>query len=418
MKIKKILSVVLVAALLFTALCINVSADEGVTYEESATQNYNYKSAITFNPKSFGYSISLDESKIAALDGASAAYELVVTEISVYCTKSPYNYNYLSEDETERATFEEIFTELARTKEIEDGIENGDLPDGYQDADAAERPFYGVEGVNITVKYKAVFESPKAFGELDMRVDVNGFSLPPKTGNSLVDGFIEGVPVPTTLEFTPSADTKNKDFPYVTGVTVNTMPTKDKYTDAEYFDLEGVSVNATLSNGETGTITYGGNATNMFTTVPAKNQKLTTDVTSVATFIAGYKISALPVQVSHQWSEGYVNITTNKVSISNSGYHAIVCEGCGEAKDAQPHIHPELNPDYEAGEVDEWTYNEDATFLKNGTRSSVCPDCGTVLVADAPNTAGYLTALGNYHFIVVILDYVSVLLSIIDGAVN
>ncbi|MGN0526401.1 MAG: hypothetical protein ACI4IF_03120 [Acutalibacteraceae bacterium] len=418
MKIKKILSVVLVAAMLFSALCINVSADEGITYEESALKSYNYSSAITFNPKLFGYSISADESKIAALDGESTAHELVVTEISAYCTKSPYNYNYLSEDEAERAAFEEMFTELARTKEIKDAIKNGDLPEDYKDEDAAERQFYGVENVSITVKYKAVFESTKAFGDLDMVVKVDGFSLPPSTGNSLIDGFIEGVPIPTTLEFTPSVDTKNKDFPYVSSVTVNTMPTKDKYTDAEYFDLEGVSVNATLSNGEAGTITYGGNATNMFTTVPSKNEKLTTDVTSVATFIAGYKISALPVQVSHQWSEGYVNITTNKVSASNTGYHAIVCEGCGETKDAQPHSFPNLYPDTEAGEVDEWTYNEDATFLRNGTKSCVCPDCGTVLVADAPNTAQYLTALGDYHFIVVILDYVSVLLSIINSAVN
>ena len=160
----------------------------------------------------------------------------------------------------------------------------------------------------------------------------------------------------------------------------------------------------------------------MFTANPSKDEKLNVNATEVIAYFDGIELVKLPVNVTHAWSKDFVSITTDLYSESKPGYHAIVCDGCGEAHNAQPHIpSPVLDENGdplvdEEGNVVCWTSNNDQTFLKNGTESSICQDCGAVLTRNTFGTADYNDTLANYHFIRVILDYINALLRIINGA--
>jgi hypothetical protein len=163
----------------------------------------------------------------------------------------------------------------------------------------------------------------------------------------------------------------------------------------------------------------------MFTTTPAKNARIPAGTTEISTFFFGSKLTSIPVIVSHAWSDGPVSITTDKYSDNKPGYHAIVCNGCGEAHNAQPHV-PAIaldengNPivDENGNPVQDWKSNEDATFTSNGTASCVCQDCGATLTKDVLGSAQFNTAFANYHFLIVIFEYINLILRIIGTSVG
>jgi hypothetical protein len=124
----------------------------------------------------------------------------------------------------------------------------------------------------------------------------------------------------------------------------------------------------------------------MFTCNPSKDEKLSVFSTEVVTFFAGQYLSRIPVNVDHKISDGYVCITTDYYTENKPGYHAKVCEGCGEAHDAQPH---EVNPDA-------WTSNNDATFMNNGTESTNCLVCNAVVTRNTFGTAGFNETFADY----------------------
>jgi hypothetical protein len=162
----------------------------------------------------------------------------------------------------------------------------------------------------------------------------------------------------------------------------------------------------------------------MFTANPSKDEKLNVNVREVIAYFDGVELAKLPVSVTHAWSSSYVSITTNKVTEGNPGYHAILCDGCGEAHDSQPHNPTPVLDENGDPVLDEdgnpvcWTFNNDQSFLNNGTESSICSDCGAVLTRDTFGTADYNDSLANYHFIRVILDYINALLRIINGSIG
>ena len=113
----------------------------------------------------------------------------------------------------------------------------------------------------------------------------------------------------------------------------------------------------------------------------------------------------IPSNHTCKYSEGFVNITTYKYTEENPGYHAFVCEGCGETHNAQHHT-----PKYE-----EWTYNNDQTFIANGTESNVCSDCGTILTRDTFGTADFNETFSDMHFFKVIFEYINMLIRLFSA---
>ena len=74
--------------------------------------------------------------------------------------------------------------------------------------------------------------------------------------------------------------------------------------------------------------------------------------------------------------------------------------------------------DEDGNEVQKWTSNEDASFVGNGTASSACQDCGATLTKDVHGSAGFNSAFENYHFLLVIFEYINLLLRFITTAIG
>ena len=401
---KKLLSVLLVAALLFSSISlISVSAEEATpALSYTVTGSYNLGVKTDAQKELFNVDVIVDSSKIAALDGESKAY----------------------------------------TYEIDSIVANG--IDYMTDEDAFFAAFDSEDyaGTVFEVTFTINFESDKVFGTLDYTVNVTGFMEPLEIGLGPVDDALAGVALPVDVTFSDNV----WQFPALDEMAILQKPTKQDYKDTEHFDFEGTKVAVqtkvatsyvevpdstgalhrvyTYETGYAGLVEYGPETANMFTTNPSKDEKLNVNVKEVIAYFDGIELAKLPVTVEHAWSSGYVSITTNKYTEGNPGYHAILCDGCGEAHDAQPHNptpvldengEPVLN---EEGEIVCWTFNNDQTFLNNGTESSICSDCGAVLTRDTFGTADYNDSLANYHFIRVILDYINALLRIINGSIG
>ncbi len=391
MNSKRLFASLIAAILLFTSFCIpTVAADEEFTPALSYTKKVNIvissSNILTDSTLSpFGVDVKLLDTNIVALDGATTEHRVTIKSISS------------QRDGQELVTYDpenpEPFLDVFRfTETDEDGeIIRKSLP--------------------LNIEIQIDFADDRIFGELGYEITVSGFSTPPDLGIGIDIG--DSVAVPTDIVRTYTIN----EFPTLVSLTPTSLPSKKFYTDAEKPELDGISINVETSAGEKGSVTYGAANAHAFTTVPEKSEKLIAGTEEISTFFYGQLISAIPVTVEHDWSNGFVSITTDKYipptvdaegnsSEGKPGYHAIVCNGCGETHSAAKHV------------VDEnaWVYNNDQTFTSNGTSSTVCLDCGATLTMDVLGSADYNTAFENYHFLKVIFDYINMILRLISNA--
>lgn len=397
---KKSLAVLLVAVLLISSFSILSVAAPAPGLSYTVTGTYNLGSKTDAQKELFNLDLIIDSSKIAALDGASKSYTYEVDSIVAN------GIDYMTDEDAFFAAFDS---------------------EDYS-------------GTTLEVTFTINFESDKVFGTLNYTVNVMGFMEPLAIGLGPVDDALSNVALPVNVTF----DGNVWQFPSLDEMEILQKPTRQEYKDTDKFDFEGTKVAVqtkvatsyeevpdstgalhrvyTYEPGYAGIVEYGPETANMFTANPSKDEKLNVNVKEVIAYFDGIELAKLPVNVQHGWSNGYSSITTNIYTEGNPGYHAIVCDGCGEAHDAQPHVpSPVLDENGdpvldENGEVVYWTYNNDQTFLGNGTESSICADCGAVITRNTFGTADYNDSLANYHFIRVILDYINALLRIINGA--
>lgn len=400
---KKVISIILSAVLLVSCFGFSViAADTTSVVSYTVTGSQSLAKTVSVSPELFSVSVTVDSSKIAALDGESKEFTYTLDSLTAN------GIDYLEDEEAFFAAFS-----------------SEDYNGTYLEA---------------TVTFN--FESDKVFGTLNYDINVVGFLAPMEIGLGPVDDALANVGLPVEV----SIEDNVWNFPKVDSIVVDNRPTKQDYLDNEKFDFEGTSITVSTKvatgyrevvgetgaleieyiyePGYTGIVDYDASSANMFTGNPSTSEKLNVNVTEVVAYFDGIEITKLPVKVDHAWSSSYVSITTAKYTEGNPGYHAIVCDGCGEAHDAQPHTpSPVLDEngdplfDEDGNEIC-WTYNNDQTFMNNGTESSVCSDCGAVLTRDTFGTADYNTSLANYHFIRVILDYINMLLNIINGSLG
>ena len=401
---KKLLSVLLVAVMLFSSIGLIsvVAAEPTPALSYTVTGTYALSGKADAQKELFNVDVVIDASKIAALDGESKAYTCTVDSVVAN------GIDYMTDEEAFFAAFDS---------------------EDYA-------------GTNVEVTLTIDFESDKVFGTLDYTVNVMGFMEPMAIGLGPVDDALSNVALPISVSISDNV----WQFPAVDEIDILARPTKQDYLDTEKIDFEGTTIGVktkvatsyeevpdatgalhrvyTYEEGYSGLVEYGPQTANMFSANPSKDENLNVNVKEVIAYFDGIELVKLPVTVSHAWSKGYSSITTDKYTEGKPGYHAIVCDGCGEAHDAQPHNpspvldengEPVLDKD---GEVVCWTYNNDQSFLNNGTESSICADCGAVLTRDTFNTADYNTDLANYHFIRVILDYINAILRIINGSIG
>ena len=399
---KKILSIILAAVMLFTCTSIAVSAEEdapALSFE--VTGSYTLTEDVSVTELLFSHSLTIDDSKMCAFDGQSKAYTYELKSIVAN------DIDYMTDPEAFFASFD---------KEA------------------------GYAGTTLFVTFVINFESDKVFGTLDYSFDISGFMQPLTVGLGPIDDALANVALPVEVNISGNV----WEFPFIDTISVLEKPTKQNYLDTEKFELDGTQVYVetakavdrvekfdengqiyyeyTYEPGYSGVVTYGASNANMFTCNPNKNENLNVNVREVIAYFDGIELAKLPVYVEHAWSNGYVSITTDLYSENKPGYHATLCDGCGEAHDAQPHVpspvldeNGEIQYDEEGNEIC-WTYNNDQTFTSNGTESSICMDCGAVLTRNVFNSADYNNAFANYHFLRVIFDYINVLLRIINGA--
>ena len=399
---KKLISVLLVAVLLVSSFSVLSFAESATGLSYTVTGSYALDEKTDAQKELFNVDLIIDSSKIAALDGESKAYTYEVDSIVAN------GIDYMTDEEAFFAAFDS---------------------EDYA-------------GTVLEVTFTINFESDKVFGTLDYQVNVTGFMEPLTVGLGPVDDALAGVALPINVTFSDNV----WQFPALDEMEILQKPTKQDYKDTEKFAFEGTEVAVqtkvatsyvevpdatgalhrvyTYEPGYAGLVKYGPETANMFTANPSKDEKLNVNVKEVIAYFDGVELAKLPVSVTHAWTSSYVSITTNKVTEGNPGYHAILCDGCGEAHDAQPHNPTPVLDENGDPVLDEdgnpvcWTFNNDQSFLNNGTESSICSDCGAVLTRDTFGTADYNDSLANYHFIRVILDYINALLRIINGSIG
>lgn len=402
---KKILSLALVAIMLFSFTSIGVGAEEPapeLTLKKKVTITVMDSYTLTDSSLSpFGVEVDIDDKKVVALDGATRDYTVTINSITAVDPATSAIVTYDAENPDE-------FLDIFRFENEEEKT-----------------------SIGITVDFQVDFASKDVFGELGYTVTINGFSTPPSLGIDLGNA----VAVPTAIPYSGQF----LEFPRIESISILVSSTKMKYQDTEYAELEGTKLNVntvvdtyndlgTLVSTKaqsSGTVTYGSLNAHMFTTTPAKDKKLPAGTTEIVTFFFGQRLTSIPVTVTHAWSDGPVSITTDKYSDNKPGYHAIVCNGCGEVHNPQPHVPPIAldengNPilDEDGNPVQDWKSNEDATFTSNGTASCICEDCGATLTKDVLGSAQFNTAFANYHFLLVIFEYINLILRIIGASVG
>lgn len=393
MKSKKILSVLLAVVMLACVMSVGAYAESPVVYKDSASYSVSAKSAI--DPATFAAQLNIDYSKISALDGGTpdvTGHILSVVATYESIDGTIHTADHVADPDAFFAVFDVVKADIQAIADHNATAEDADkLPDA--------------KPVDLTVETEIRVGDPKAFGTLQYTIDVVGFSESPAFGLGPVDDILSNVTFPVEISFPGQVE----EFPSVSSYMVLSKPAKNVYTDADKFDPNGLVLAVSTTNGEVGTFTYSEETAHMFFCTPTDSEKLTCYDTEVVIDFNGEQICKVPIIVDHKWSAGYVSITTDKYSENKPGYHAIVCEGCGETHDAQPHV---------VADEEAWTANGDQGFLSNGTESNVCADCGTTLVRDAHGSADYNDALADYHFIRVILDYINMLLNIINGTMK
>ncbi len=377
MKKRKLLSIVLVAVMLFSSISICASAETGLTVQGKA--NVDIKTGATFDPETFNIELNINRNLIGTFDTTDAATGKITHDFN-------FEYEITAITTTDGNT---IFDYLTNPEEFLAFFTSEDFNGGSI-------------GIEFTVK----FDTENIFGKLEYTVSVDGFAIPIDMGDlGGVVGDI-GANIPTTLKTTGTVD----NFPSIIASSVSTIsvPKNTDYLDSEKYDASGLVLSFTTSTGATGEYTYSEETAYSFNCIPSASQNLSCGDSFITVMIIDTPVFYSPISVSHDWSDGPVNITTYKYTDENPGFHAIVCEGCGETHTAEPHIPANA----------EWTSNNDQTFVANGTESNECAACGTVLTRNTFGTADYNTAFGDLHFLLVIFDYINVLLRFIGAAID
>lgn len=393
MKKSKIISLLLVVTIFVSLIGTTVSAEDTLSYTTKGT--YGVTAVQTLNPDNFNISIDINKTKIGVLEGGSSnfTYNLIsFTASYVDVDLNKHTADYITEPDEFFAIFEKKESDVNYAKKY-----NEENPDKSPKA---------VKNIDLESIIEIVFEDSRIFGSLDYTITLDGFSAPISTGGSL--GFVDDLTSAAKLPIDVEIAGNIANFPVISNFEIKSIPKKSVYTDSEKFDPSGLALSVITTAGVVGTYTYNDDTAYMFTFNPSNKEKLNIFTSEVITYLNGIEIIKTPVVVEHDWSDGYVNITTDKISENKPGYHAVVCEGCGETHDAQTHV-------YDDGA---WVFNNDQTFLKNGTMSNICQECGATLIRDAYGTAGYLTAFTEYHFIGVIFDYIHLLLNLISASVD
>ncbi len=414
---KKLVSILLVVVMLTSSLCIATSAEGeyAVTYHGVATHNLTVNGSVS--ETLFNVDVTIDESKFTCFDGGTTAWDKAITSVVASYQVTTFDgtigevltADYIVDPEAFFAIFAKQDEDRAAIDEY-----NSNLVEGQTE----HAP---VNAVSFTVEFDIMFVDPDVFGSLDYTVTLNVME-PMQMDIPLVGGLLDAALLPTEVDITG----KIWNFPKIdpASVIVLKRPAKTDYYDNEIFDLEGTQIQLSTRRALTddansayvpvasGTVTYKANNDNkdanayMFTCHPQRGTKLTVNTTSVVTFFNGMEIGKTPVVVQHKWSDGPVGITTDKWTESKPGYHATVCEGCGETHNAENH------------KVDDsaWVLNNDQTFLTSGTMSNTCLECGATITADIVGTEDYNNVFANYHFLKVIFDYISIIFRIIGAA--
>lgn len=402
---KKILSLALVAVMLFTFCCINVSAEEIENPELTLTKEVTITvfDSYTLTDSSlspFGVEVNLDDKEVVAFDGSTTEHNVEILKIS-----------------TKRS---------GQSTVVYDPENPDEFLDTFRFGEGEEK-----ESIGITVAFKVDYKYDEVFGDLGYEIVINGFSTPPNLGIDLGNAVAVPTPITYSGEFT--------EFPKIGSINILNASEKMVYLDSEYVEIEGTCLEIQTVTHEydtegklvkttphlNGTVTYAPQNAHMFTTVPSKSERIPVNTKEIVTFFSGVRLSSLAVSVSHDWSSSPVSITSDKYSDNKPGYHAIVCNGCGENHTPQPHV-----PTYKVDDsgnvvldengnpVEDWKSNEDATFTGNGTASSTCQDCGATLTKDVLGSAQFNTAFSNYHFLLVIFEYINLILRIIGASVG
>lgn len=391
MKSKRIFSLLLVAIMLFTTLSVNVIASEGLTY--TATGRYISTPDQTLDQESFALSASVDQTKIAVLEGGSSEYSYDIISFTASYIDFD-NVKHTGDYKEDPEAFFAVFDKKEADVEYADTY-NKENPDGKQ---------LEVNVIYLDSEFSITFADTGIFGTLNYTLQIDGFRAPVSTGMDFADDIASAAKLP--IDVTISGNIA--EFPAIASTVVNSKPSKTNYYDSEKFDATGLSLTVTTTIDKEGIYTYNEETSPMFSFSPSNKENLSIYDSEVITYLNGIEVLKTPITVDHKWSDGYVNITTDKITENKPGYHAIVCEGCGETHDAQVHIYDD----------NAWTDNGDQTFLKNGTQSNTCEECGATLIRDAYGNAEYLATFADYHFLLVIFDYIHLLISFISASVN
>ena len=423
---KKILSVVLALTMIFTVLCIGTNAEEpSLIVPVEAKFEIGPKMTVTaLLGSGLGISFDISNSSIGALDGESADFTEEAEYVVMYFDGVYYFYSwsedfkanggnitmagidtFVSADDIaayeEAGTFvfdEQAFLDLfSETVEVEDLDNPGEMK--------TVRYF---DGGTLVACYNLIFESAGVFGDLKYTASLTGFSAPPDVGGlgDILGDVTDSVPLPTTVTTSGTVE----DFPSIESSVITGTPVKQEYTDIEKFDATGLSFDVTLTNGKSGTVTYGESADDVITFVPSAKERLVVGTTEVITKLEGKAVLYTPVKVDHSFTDKRVQISSDIASdaMGTFGQHAIICEGCGEIDASRDFgggkCYEDCIPD------EEWVSNGDATFAKDGTATCHCTECGGECTKIEFRSAQYNITFSNMHFLLVIFDYIATLL--------
>lgn len=149
---------------------------------------------------------------------------------------------------------------------------------------------------------------------------------------------------------------------YATG-TIVSPAIKTVYTDAEFFNPQGLVVNDGTKD-----VAYTPTDDN-FRFVPGLDQFLTVDTTEVSVFYKNEFVGVVSVTVNH--------ILGDLVAIDKG--HGRYCLGCGE-------LH-----EFENCTVTNWIPNDDGGIFVQQTQSGKCEVCGNIVTESIPGSEKFLT---------------------------
>lgn len=260
---------------------------------------------------------------------------------------------------------------------------NATTPVEYSASDDTFFSTIAGSGAEIKVEFTIAFkEAEDAFGTINANCKIAGFY---KADKELSE----------TTKFKSFSKSETVSLEEVNAIQiVGAVPAS--YKDSSKADLAGVELSLTLSDGCVIAFTpAAGNA--LTVSEPAV---LTVDTTSVNIYFCGINVKQdYQITVDHDYPA--------EVSSIGATHHAVVCKGCGKIDENTIADHT----------FDNWTANDDATFLKDATETGTCTACGATTTRYIDDTAGY-NQYKDMTFLYVIFDYIHLLLNIINGAID